>query len=120
MTRGLYAIAPQTCKADVTSAAIDTAGAGSLQIVAMTGAYEDTTFTISLTECDTSTGAFSAVDGDSIKLASTDAAAKVTVIGYSGYKRYIKVAVATAGTKSTGSALAVAVLKTLCLDCPTS
>ena len=66
-------------------AVVDTLGFESLTVAASSG-------TISLTECDTATGTFTAVaDEDLIKpkTAATGAAVKV---GYRGHKQFVKIA----------------------------
>ena len=86
--------------------AIDLAGADSCTIVLP---VTDGT-TVTLTECDTSGGTYTAVDNDFIALNSkdtnlssalnvvtaSDATNASAVIGYVGHKRYLKATVATA------------------------
>ena len=101
-------IAPAVIKIDTTGTAFDLAQYSSATIVLTAGAYVDTTFVFTLTECDTSGGTYTDVAstdivGTPISVETTSAAAQVGIIGYIGDKRYIKVVATKGGTASTGS-----------------
>ena len=78
------------------SAAIDTAGFESVTVVAQMAAFTSGAGRISISECDTSNGSFTAVaESDLINapenMAATGAVSKV---GYRGHKQFIKVKIA--------------------------
>jgi hypothetical protein len=73
--------------------AIDTNGYGTVSIVC-TGAA---TGVLSLTECDTSDGTFTAVDAGDITGDTAIAASAYNIAGYIGNKQYIKASVTGTG-----------------------
>lgn len=78
------------------SAAIDTAGFESVTVIAQMADFTSGAGKISISECDTSNGSFTAVaESDLInapeKMAATGAVSKV---GYRGHKQFIKVKIA--------------------------
>lgn len=89
------------------SAAIDTAGFESVTVVAF-GAEK-----ISISECDTSNGSFTAVaESDLINVPEKMAAAgAVSKVGYRGHKQFIKVEItkdsATSATSATVGAVVI-------------
>lgn len=67
-------------------AVVDTLGFESLTVAAASG-------TISLTECDTAAGTFTAVaDEDLIKPEKTAASGAAVKVGYRGHKQFVKIA----------------------------
>nr|DAN24465.1 MAG TPA: hypothetical protein [Caudoviricetes sp.] len=75
------------------SAAIDTAGFESVTVVAQMAAFTSGAGKISISECDTSDGSFTAVaESDLINAPENMAAAgAVSKVGYRGHKQFIKV-----------------------------
>lgn len=78
------------------SAAIDTAGFESVTVIAQMSAFTSGAGKISISECDTSNGSFTAVaESDLINAPesmATDGA--VSKVGYRGHKQFIKVKIA--------------------------
>lgn len=75
------------------SAAIDTAGFESVTVIAQMAAFTSGAGKISISECDTSDGSFTAVaESDLINVPEKMAAAgAVSKVGYRGHKQFIKV-----------------------------
>lgn len=96
-----------------TQAAVDVSGCLEASVICLvTG-----TATISLQECDTSTGTFTDVEskdvvGDGVVTSGTNA---VVALGYKGSKQFIKIKI-----DGTTTAVSAIVFKTHCLHCPTS
>lgn len=108
-------IAPAVIKVNTTGSAFDLGEYASAIVVITAGAYVDTTFTFSLTECDTAAGTYTDVAstdivGTPISVATDSAAAQVGIIEYIGNKRYIKVVATKGGTASTGSIIGANVI----------
>lgn len=86
----------------VGSTAIDTNEYGTVTIIAVSAAAVGAELT--LTECDTSNGTFTAVDSSDVVGAELTAGAvtfdvaTVNLVGYIGNKRYIKAVITGAGT----------------------
>lgn len=78
------------------SAAIDTAGFESVTVIAQMAAFTSGAGKISISECDTSNGSFTAVaESDLINAPESMAAAgAVSKVGYRGHKQFIKVKIA--------------------------
>lgn len=78
------------------SAAIDTAGFESVTVIAQMSAFISGAGKISISECDTSDGSFTAVaESDLINAPESMAAAgAVSKVGYRGHKQFIKVKIA--------------------------
>jgi hypothetical protein len=78
------------------SAAIDTAGFESVTVIAQMSSFTSGAGKISISECDTSDGSFTAVaDRDLINASESMAAAgAVSKVGYRGHKQFIKVKIA--------------------------
>lgn len=78
------------------SAAIDTAGFESVTVIAQMAAFTSGAGKISISECDTSDGSFTAVaESDLINAPESMAAAgAVSKVGYRGHKQFIKVKIA--------------------------
>lgn len=78
------------------SAAIDTAGFESVTVIAQMSAFTSGAGKISISECDTSNGSFTAVaESDLINVPeSMTAAGAVSKVGYRGHKQFIKVKIA--------------------------
>ena len=78
------------------SAAIDTAGFESVTVIAQMAAFTSGAGKISISECDTSVGSFTAVaESDLINAPESMAAAgAVSKVGYRGHKQFIKVKIA--------------------------
>lgn len=78
------------------SAAIDTAGFESVTVIAQMSAFTSGAGKISISECDTSAGSFTAVaESDLINAPESMAAAgAVSKVGYRGHKQFIKVKIA--------------------------
>lgn len=75
--------------------------------------------TVSLTECDTADGTYTDVSEDDVygafTLSSADSTTtKVGIIGYKGWKNYVKVKVT-----GTTTSLSVVALRSGCRHCPT-
>lgn len=125
------AIGPIAATADADSAAIDLQGyEGCLIGIALGigGITFDTSnkIEIKVTECDTSDGTFTAVDDDDIlgaeggavgtggivkSFVAAHAAPSVTLVGYVGGKRYIKVRDERTGTHGTATPISLFVIK---------
>jgi hypothetical protein len=115
------AVLPQVATTTAESAAIDLQGFESALAVYHVGQSADTLsatvkITLSLTECDTSDGTFTAVAAGDYQgtLALIDAAAEDEAafkVGYLGSKRYIKAGFTFAGTHATGTEVSAVVLK---------
>ena len=75
------------------SAAIDTAGFESVTVIAQMSAFTSGAGKISISECDTSNGSFTAVaESDLINAPENMATAgAVSKVGYRGHKQFIKV-----------------------------
>lgn len=75
------------------SAAIDTAGFESVTVIAQMSAFTSGAGKISISECDTSDGSFTAVaESDLINAPENMAVAgAVSKVGYRGHKQFIKV-----------------------------
>ena len=75
------------------SAAIDTAGFESVTVIAQMSAFTSGAGKISISECDTSNGSFTAVaESDLINAPENMAAVgAVSKVGYRGHKQFIKV-----------------------------
>lgn len=78
------------------SAAIDTAGFESVTVIAQMAAFTSGAGKISISECDTSDGSFTAVaESDLINAPESMAVAgAVSKVGYRGNKQFIKVKIA--------------------------
>lgn len=78
------------------SAAIDTAGFESVTVIAQMSAFTSGAGKISISECDTSNGSFTAVaESDLINAPKSMAAdGAVSKVGYRGHKQFIKVKIA--------------------------
>lgn len=78
------------------SAAIDTAGFESVTVIAQMSSFTSGAGKISISECDTSDGSFTAVaDRDLINASESMAVAgAVSKVGYRGHKQFIKVKIA--------------------------
>ena len=78
------------------SAAIDTAGFESVTVIAQMAAFTSGAGKISISECDTSDGSFTAVaESDLINTPESMAAVgAVSKVGYRGHKQFIKVKIA--------------------------
>lgn len=78
------------------SAAIDTAGFESVTVIAQMAVFTSGAGKISISECDTSDGSFTAVaESDLINAPESMAAAgAVSKVGYRGHKQFIKVKIA--------------------------
>lgn len=78
------------------SSAIDTAGFESVTVIAQMAAFTSGAGKISISECDTSNGSFTAVaESDLINAPESMAAAgAVSKVGYRGHKQFIKVKIA--------------------------
>ena len=78
------------------SAAIDTAGFESVTVIAQMAAFTSGAGKISISECDTSDGSFTAVaESDLINTPESMAATgAVSKVGYRGHKQFIKVKIA--------------------------
>lgn len=78
------------------SAAIDTAGFESVTVIAQMSAFTSGAGKISISECDTSDGSFTAVaESDLINAPESMAVAgAVSKVGYRGHKQFIKVKIA--------------------------
>lgn len=78
------------------SAAIDTAGFESVTVIAQMSAFTSGAGKISISECDTSDGSFTAVaERDLINAPESMAAAgAVSKVGYRGHQQFIKVKIA--------------------------
>lgn len=78
------------------SAAIDTAGFESVTVIAQMSAFTSGAGKISISECDTSNGSFTAVaESDLINAPESMAATgAVSKVGYRGHKQFIKVKIA--------------------------
>lgn len=78
------------------SAEIDTAGFESVTVIAQMSAFTSGAGKISISECDTSGGSFTAVaESDLINAPESMAAAgAVSKVGYRGHKQFIKVKIA--------------------------
>ena len=112
-----YEIASESEVIDATTGtAISVEGCLSLSFICSGTA--SASVTVTLQECDTEDGTFTDVSADdvygSFAQTKSDTTTKVGVIGYLGFKNYVKV-------KTDGSAttLAVTALKTGCRHCPT-
>lgn len=96
--------------------AVDTLGCNSVTVVFLCGTWTDGTHTLSLTECDTSDGSFTAVAAGNIdgtltavsSAATDDVAQQVGLIGKC--KRYIKAVVTVTGSPSTGATIGAGVI----------
>lgn len=114
----VYELASQSEAIYANTAVIPVEGCLELSFICSGSATGDVSVT--LTECDTSDGTFTDVaDEDvygSFALTSADSTARAGIIGYKGFKNYVKVKI-TGGTKS--SDLAIVALKTGCRHCPT-
>ena len=84
------------------SAAIDTAGFESVTVIAQMSAFTSGAGKISISECDTSNGSFTAVaESDLINAPESMAAdGAVSKVGYRGHKQFIKVKIAKDSTIS--------------------
>lgn len=78
------------------SAAIDTAGFESVTVIAQMSAFTSGAGKISISECDTSDGSFTAVaESDLINVPESMAVVgAVSKVGYRGHKQFIKVKIA--------------------------
>lgn len=78
------------------SAAIDTAGFESVTVIAQMSAFTSGAGKISISECDTSDGSFTAVaESDLINVPESMAVdGAVSKVGYRGHKQFIKVKIA--------------------------
>ena len=105
----VQALAPVVVAATATSSAIDMQGFNSAVVVVNSGAIVGSgDYTVSLTECDTSDGTYTAVAaGDLIgTFPASLEAASVAKVGYIGTKRYLK----TVTTKNSGTSIAVGIV----------
>lgn len=84
------------------SAAIDTAGFESVTVIAQMSDFASGAGKISISECDTSDGSFTAVaESDLINAPESMAATgAVSKVGYRGHKQFIKVKIAKDSTIS--------------------
>lgn len=75
------------------SAAIDTAGYESVTVVAQMAEYTSGGAKITLTECDTSNGTFTAVAAEDLigSAVTMNKAGAVAKLGYRGHKQFLKV-----------------------------
>ena len=92
------------------SAAIDTAGFESVTVIAQMSAFTSGAGKISISECDTSDGSFTAVaESDLINAPESMAAAgAVSKVGYRGHKQFIKVKIAKdSATSATAGAVVI-------------
>lgn len=92
------------------SAAIDTAGFESVTVIAQMAAFTSGAGKISISECDTSDGSFTAVaESDLINAPESMAAAgAVSKVGYRGHKQFIKVKIAKdSATSATVGAVVI-------------
>lgn len=112
-----YELASESEAIYANSAAISVDGCLELSFVCSGSATGDVSVT--LTECDTSDGTFTDVaDEDvygSFVLTKADSSPRAGIIGYKGFKNYVKVKI----TGSTSTDLAIVALKTGCRHCPT-
>lgn len=94
------------------SAAIDTAGFESVTVIAQMSAFTSGAGKISISECDTSNGSFTAVaESDLINAPESMAATgAVSKVGYRGHKQFIKVKIAKDSAISAISATVGAVV----------
>lgn len=94
------------------SAAIDTAGFESVTVIAQMSDFTSGAGKISISECDTSDGSFTAVaESDLINAPESMAAAgAVSKVGYRGHKQFIKVKIAKDSAISAISATVGAVV----------
>lgn len=92
-------------------AAVDCQGFDAAEIIVRSSAWTDGAYAVSLVECDTSGGAYTAVAAAQVLGAgqSIGAANTVKKIGYLGSKRFIKVRITSTGTTSGSHLSAVAV-----------
>ncbi len=113
-----YEIASESEAIYANTAVISVEGCLELSFLCSGSATGDVSVT--LQECDTSDGDFTDVaDEDvygSFVLSSADSSPRAGIIGYKGFKNYVKVKI-TGSTKSTD--LAIVALKTGCRHCPT-
>ena len=116
-------IAPAVQKANTTGNAVDVSGALEASVIITVGAYVDTTFSFKLVESDDDSNytdvASSDIYGTPISVATTNDAAQTGIIGYKGYKKYIKVVATKGGTASTGNLISAVVVLNGCRHCPT-
>ncbi len=115
-------VVPANATSTITSSAIDLQGFNSALVLFNIGAAGDTLsgskyWTLSLTECATSGGTYTAVastdtsegiNSITVALGQDQAAYK---IGYIGSQRFIKAVVTPTGTMSTGTIIGIAALK---------
>lgn len=113
-----YELASESEAIYANSAAISVEGCLELSFICSGSASGDVSVT--LTECDTADGTYTDVSEEdvygSFALSSADSTPRAGIIGYKGFKNYVKIKI-TNGSKSTD--LAVVALKTGCRHCPT-
>lgn len=103
-TTTAYSIAPQSVTATVTGAAVNLQGAeGDVLFNAIFGSLSgsDATFTISLTDCDTSGGTYTAVSGSTFATVPTwtsDNIVVSAVFDRTALRQYVKVVITITGT----------------------
>lgn len=117
-------IAPAVQKANTTGSAVDLSDGMEASVIITVGAYVDTTFTFKLQESDDNSSysdvASSDIYGTAISVTADSAAAQTGIIGYKGFKRYIKVVATKGGTASTGNLISAVVVLTNCKHAPTA
>ena len=121
---GDVSIVPAAARTTTTTGtAVDLLGYERVDVVVTTGTVTDGQYNISLTECATSGGSYTAVAAANIIPGSTGSGVDgaifdttaahdnaVFVFGYTGTLRYIKVVATASGTPSTGAVYSAAVL----------
>ncbi len=112
-------VAPAVATATVTSSAIDLQGSNRAVVVFNIGASGDTLsgsvyWTLSMTECDTSNGTYTAVDvadlhnsAATIVIDSNSEDETAVKFGYKGSKRYLKAVATKTGTHSNGTPIGI-------------
>lgn len=110
-------ITADTLTTDSTGITVDLADYQSATFVVVTGTTTDGTWTPAAQESDTDVStAFTAVtstdlDGSFAAFTASRAAGTVTEVGYKGTKRYIRIAVTSSGTITTGAVITGFVIK---------
>ena len=119
---GGVSIVPAAARTTTTTgAAVDVFGFERVDIIVATGTVTDGTYDISLTECDTVGGSYTAVAAADIVHHSTGSGANgaiipttgddaIYVFGYIGSLQFIKVVATAQGTPSTGAVYAAVVI----------
>lgn len=90
---------------DTDGIAVDLQGYDACEFALYSGTITDGTYALTILECDTSGGTYTAVDSSQILGAASFVAASDSVvkrIGYVGYKQFVKLRITSTGTTSGG------------------